>query len=158
MEKFRVKSLSVSGPGKKIYRYGEVLTQENFNVPIADLVKSGFLEPYDESKDVSRETEEDPDLGLGTGLPVTPLTPVTPIPHVSPVVTGDQNTLGLRGDLGDAFGAKTDTADDAQPVKTFDDWTRKTLIEDLDKEGIEHDKNANKQELYDLWLASQKTK
>lgn len=116
MEKYRVKSLSVSGPGKKIYRYGETLTQENFNVPIQGLVDAGFLVKEDEfEKNVSRETPPIPDGGL------------------PPLKDGE-------GDQ----------------VKTFDEWTKKELASELDKRGIEHDEKANKQELYDLWLADQK--
>lgn len=43
-KEYRVKCLSVGGPGNKIYKNGDIVTQSNFpKSKMEDLVKDGFL-------------------------------------------------------------------------------------------------------------------
>lgn len=64
---YKVKSLSVLGNGKRIYRWGEEVTEANFppgNFP--NLIKEGFIEEFEHAPVADPVSDEDPNKEIGT--------------------------------------------------------------------------------------------
>lgn len=57
MKKYKVIALSVTAK-RGVKDSGDIVTQENFTTPVEELVKQGFLEEYNETKEEAREAAE----------------------------------------------------------------------------------------------------
>lgn len=51
--KYKVKSLTVNGKGNRIFRHGDVITQNNVDASVDDLVNNDYIVPmFDEEDEV----------------------------------------------------------------------------------------------------------
>jgi polyhydroxyalkanoate synthesis regulator phasin len=49
---YKVQSLTVNGKGNRIFRHGDVITQNNVEASVDDLVNNGYIVPmFDEEED-----------------------------------------------------------------------------------------------------------
>lgn len=156
MDKYRVISLSLTGKApRKIFRKGEIITQDNVIPPVGDLVKNGFLE----------KAEDDAVTPEGIETYACPFTPpkkekkgVEVNAEVAPEddETGDQETEEEKLAREAAEKSKLENADDLKDDdldedEDEEDLTRNDMMASLDELGVKYNKNASKAQLLDLY-------
>ena len=130
MKRYRVKALSMTGKGKKIYDSGDIVTADDIPDGNAEgKVAEGFLE----------------ELVEGTPPPSNPGTDAPPAdPSTDEPKTEDKSEVDTRQD------------DQPKGVKSLEQCTLKQLQADLKALNILFDANATKKELYQIWVDCQK--
>lgn len=176
---YKVKSLSVLGNGKRIYRWGEEVTETNFppgNFP--NLIKEGFIEEFEPAPVVDPVSDEDPNKITGieeTGALAHMLSghnpeagdsvekdPVHPVEDTQ--AKSDEVENVPRGTPGDSDATAEDdeaeeyedddeTANDPTAILPFDKIGVRKLRKALIARGISFDKTATKEQLYTLYSA-----
>jgi hypothetical protein len=122
--------IAISGLGKKIYKSGALVNENNFVKDRFDkLLKGGYIELVEETPE-----------------------PATPAEDLEPgVVVKDPEPTDDVKDPADEVVKDPKEDDEDQDQDEDQDMTRKQIMADLDYEGIPYDKNMKKVELYALW-------
>ena len=123
MDKYRVLTLSIIGRSSRILRFGEIVSPNHFEKSHLDkLLKDGAIELV-EKKEVVEE--------------LNPITLTNNEVGVDVTVTGTSNNSGKPTDQGIEY-------------PSYDDMTKKEVVEELNKREFDFNQNNSKQVLYDL--------
>lgn len=175
---YKVKSLSVLGNGKRIYRWGEEVTEANFppgNFP--NLIKEGFIEEFEPAPVADPVSDEDPNKKTGTektgalahmlsghnpeagdSVEKDPEHPAEETQKQSgevenvPRGTSDDNDDPTDEDA-EAEESEDDGETDPTAIMPFDKIGVRKLRKALIARGIPFDKTATKEQLYTLYSA-----
>lgn len=141
MKRYKVIPLALNGRAKKIYRPGDIVTEENLLTKPDELVAKGFLE----------EIPEEPAPVVETA-PIPPVLPPAPPAAEAESVKEPETKVQPDVSTGPSFASAAGLTDVSETVKSIDDITRKEIIKDLKERGVEFDENANKKTLYEIWV------
>lgn len=166
-QKYRVKSLAVSGRNNKIYRVGDIVSAGKFPEGRAEsLVKEGHLEyVVEEPAKVETPPKVDPPTppvegnegteGNGTDAPPaeeSEAESASDLDEGQPVVTDNNDKVNVVEEP-----AKVDESVSREtPAPSIDEINTKDLKKNLKDLGVEFEKDATKEELWQLWLLNRK--
>lgn len=150
MQKYRVKSLSVSGRApRKIYYYDECVTQECFVASVDELEKQGFIEKVaDDYKTPSGfEVPVDP---FSTNVKVDVQVDQQPEDQPEPKSEEGGEKLPVETDEEKILREESEKKKAEENQKAEDDLKRNEIMAELDKMKVVFDRNSSKAELFEL--------
>jgi len=143
MQKYLVIALSVSGKApKRIYDSGDVVDQTCFTRPVEDIEKEGSIKAISDEEAEKRIAENASKSPSSPGV----MNQVPPLPN-----------YGSQGQEG---GGKELTSEElaeqlkASRQKDFDKLSKAKVVESLTAADVEFDPKTNKDDLFDLWVAT----
>lgn len=147
-----VKTLAIQGSRKKIFRNGDKVTENNFTSERwAELVKGGYITEGEPSEEPAVPLEEKE-------------VKVTDSADLGKTDAGkseeDLDSKSEEGSEEGKSGAPKDETggSDETDLTEQDEITRKEIMVELDKLGVEYGKNMSKAELYELFRAAKENK
>lgn len=146
MRKAKVIALAFNAPPKKVYKRGDIVGENNLPKGRFDeLIEKGFIKEIEGDETPAVPSDKDLDVEITTGNP--------PVEEKKEEEKKDEAPDDLKSDEGKSDEEKP-LSDEEKAQKEIDDTTRKEIMLELDKRGIEYSKNASKAELYELYRSS----
>ncbi len=155
---YKVKALYLSGRGKKVFRSGDIVRQEQLNAPVLELLQKGFLTEFEGETEDEKEPELDPE-GLKSLEDLTPPAAdeekeVKPETEVKVQEEEKETEKEVKAEEDSVNPLLEETK--AVKIPEIGEVNYEFLINELKNLGVAHKANISKKEAYELWIGAQK--
>lgn len=142
--KYKVIALSLGGRGKKIYDSGDIITQEQVNAPVEELVKKGFLVLHEEGEVEEAPVEE-----------TVVEEELQELEKLEDEVVETENEVETEEEVKEEEKSEETVVEESKSP-SIEDATRNSIIDDLKQWGVPFNHNASKKELFEIWKSHNK--